>query len=116
MDPFEIINTAMKFNEQINLGNIDGLAELMTDDHTFIDSEGTVTKGKAVMREGWKEFFRQYPDYKNIFTCVTVQNEIAVMVGYSTCSFKPLNGANIWTAKVIGNQVAEWRVIWLDKR
>lgn len=116
MESFNIMNAAMKFNEKINQQDIEGLTELMTDDHTFIDSDGTATKGKEIMKQGWKDFFSKFPDYKNIFNCVTVQNDIAVMVGYSSCSYKPLDGPNIWTAKVAGERISEWRVIWLDKR
>lgn len=116
MDSFDIMNIAMKFNEKIDQRDVEGLSELMTDDHAFIDSDGTVTRGKEIMKSGWKDFFSQFPDYKNVFNCVTVQNGIAVMVGYSNCSNKLLDGPNVWTAKVVGNQVAEWRVIWLDKR
>lgn len=116
MDPFDIISAAMKFNERINHKDLEGLAQLMTDDHTFIDSAGTITKGKMAMKEGWRDFFARFPDYRNILNCVTVQDNIAVMVGYSSCSFKPLDGPNVWTAKVRGNQISEWRVIWLDAR
>ena len=108
--------TALRFNEKINKQDPEGLAELMTDDHTFIDSTGNVTKGKNAMKEGWREFFKKYPDYRNKFTSVTVQDNIVVMIGYSTCSIKQLDGPNIWTAKIRGERVSEWKVSWLNKR
>lgn len=116
MDSSKLILTALRFNEKINQQDLEGLAELMTDDHTFIDTEGNVTKGKNVMKEGWREFFKKYPDYKNKFTSVTVQDNIVIMIGYSTCSFKQLEGLNIWTAKIRGERVCEWTVSWLNKR
>ena len=116
MDSSELMSTALRFNEKINQQNLEGLTELMTDDHTFIDNSGNITKGKDVMREGWKEFFKKYPDYRNNFTSVAVQSNVVVMVGYSTCSYKPLDGPNIWTAKIRGGRVSEWRVYWLNKR
>ena len=116
MGSFELMSIALKFNEKINQQDLEGLAELMTDDHTFIDSDCAVTKGKDVMKKGWQEFFNRFPDYKNIFTCVTIQNDIVVMIGYSTCSYKPLAGPNVWTAKVLDGLLSEWRVIWLDQR
>jgi hypothetical protein len=91
----------------------------MTDDHTLIviaNNKGETTKGKNVVKEGWREFFKKYPDYRNIFTCVTIQDNVVVMVGYSTCSFKPLDGPNMWTAKIRGGRISEWRVCWLDER
>jgi uncharacterized protein (TIGR02246 family) len=108
--------TALRFNEKINQQDPEGLAELMTDDHTFIDSGGSVTKGKNVMKEGWRDFFKKHPDYRNKFTSVTVQDNIVVMIGYSTCSFKPLDGPNIWTARIQSGRVSEWRVFWLKER
>ncbi len=116
MDSSKLILTAMKFNEKINQQDLEGLAELMTPDHIFIDSDGKVTKGKDAMKEGWRNFFAQYPDYRSIFNCVTAQDKTVVMVGYSTCSHKPLDRPSIWTAKVRGGRIAEWRVIWLNKR
>jgi len=116
MNSLKLMSIALKFNEKINNQDTEGLAELMTYDHIFIDSDNTVTKGKETMIRGWKEFFRRYPDYQNTFTNVTTQNNIVIMIGYSTCSHKPLNGPNIWTAKIRGERVSEWRVIWLDRR
>ncbi len=116
MKPQELISIALKFNEKINEQDLEGLAGLMTEDHTFVDSDNNATKGKKTTMRGWKEFFKTYPDYKNTFTNVTTQDNIVVMIGYSTCTHKPLNGPNIWTAKIRGKHVSEWRVIWLNQR
>jgi ketosteroid isomerase-like protein len=116
MDSSKLMLTALRFNERINQQDLEGLTELMTNDHTFIDNSGNVTKGKDVMKEGWRDFFKKYPDYRNIFTCVTIQNNVVVMVGYSICSYKPLDGPNMWAAKVRGGHISEWRVYWLNKR
>jgi uncharacterized protein (TIGR02246 family) len=116
MESSELMSTALKFSEKINQQDLEGLAGLMTDDHTFIDSGGNITKGKDAMKEGWREFFKKYPDYRNKFTCVAIQNNVVVMVGYSACYYKPLDGPNIWTAKIRGGRVSEWRVYWLNQR
>lgn len=110
MNPSDPMLTALKFNEKINQQDLEGLTELMTDDHTFIDSLGQITTGKDVMKDGWKEFFKKYPDYRNVFTSVTIRNDSVVIVGYSTCSYKALDGPALWTAKVRGGRVSEWRV------
>jgi ketosteroid isomerase-like protein len=116
MGSSDLMLIALKFNERINQQDLDGLAELMTEDHVFMDSDGNVTKGKQVMKEGWRKFFKEYPDYRNEFTCITVQNNIVVIVGYSSCSFKSLDGPNMWTAKIRDGKVSEWRVCWLNER
>ena len=116
MDSSELMLTALRFNERINQQDLEGLVELMTDDHTFIDGGGNITEGKNAMKEVWRQFFKKYPDYRNKFTSVTVQDNVVVMVGYSKCSFKPLDGPNIWTARIHGGRISEWRVFWLNKR
>ncbi len=114
MDAFNVMMVALTFNEKINQRDLDGLVELMTDDHTFIDNSGDVHKN---MKEGWREFFKHYPDYRNVFTSVTVKDDVVVMVGYSTCSNeRRLNGPSMWTARIRGGRVSEWRVYWLDRR
>jgi len=114
MNSFDAMMIALRFNEKINQRDLDGLVQLMTDDHLFIDNSGDVDRN---MKEGWREFFKSYPDYRNIFTSVTVKNNVVVMVGYSTCSNEPrLNGPSMWTAKVRDGRVSEWRVYWLYQR
>ena len=116
MDSSKLMLIALKFNEKINLQDLEGLAELMTEDHTFIDNSGGITKGKEVIKEAWRQFFKKYPDYRNIFSNIVVQDNVVVMVGYSKCSYKPLDGPSIWTAKVHQGLVLEWRVHWLNER
>jgi len=115
MDSSELMLTALRFNDRINQQDLEGLVELMTDDHTFVDNAGNVTKGKNVMKEHWRGFFKKCPDYRNEFTGVTVQDNVVVMVGYSVCSLKSLNGPNIWTAKIHDGRVSEWKVFWLNE-
>jgi len=110
MDAFDMIMVALNFNVKINQRDLEGLVELMTEDHTFIDIPGEAHKGKDVMKKGWAEFFTKFPDYRNIFTDVKVRNNVVVMLGYSTCSHKQLDGPSIWTAKIRNDRVSEWRV------
>jgi hypothetical protein len=115
IDSSKLMFIALKFNDRINARDLEGLAELMTDDHIFIDNSGDVHKGKEEMVKGWNDFFTNYPDYQNIFTDVTVNESVVIMNGYSTCSNEPnLNGPSIWTAKIRDDKVSEWRVYWID--
>jgi ketosteroid isomerase-like protein len=116
MNSSDLLLVVLRFNEKIDERDLEGLVELMADDYTFISNSGEVTKGKEVNKQGWKQFFQEYPDYKNAFTTVTVQNGTVAMVGYSTCSYKPLDGPNIWTAKIRNGHITEWKGIWLDQR
>jgi ketosteroid isomerase-like protein len=109
-NPQEIV---LSFNERINNQDLRGLAAMMTENHTFIDSSDEVYAGKKSMVAGWKDFFDSYPDYRNHFTYLETRGDRVYVLGHSTCSYQPLHGPAIWTAQVVGNRIAEWRV-YLD--
>jgi len=98
------------FNACINARDADGLGSLMTEDHTFIDSEGASVHGKPSCLDAWRGFFDAFPDYRNTFTELSTHADIVTVVGHSTCSNKLLNGPALWTATVRDSRVAEWRV------
>jgi hypothetical protein len=109
MDPFDILMTALRFNEKINEQDLEGLVALMTKDHRFIDRKGNVDNN---MKKGWKDFFINFPDYRNIFTRVQVKDCLVVMAGYASCSYPSLDGPFLWSAEVKNNKVSVWRVFW----
>jgi ketosteroid isomerase-like protein len=104
------IAVAVRFNDQINELNLEGLSELMTEDHRFVDSAGDEVVGKKEMTKGWADFFRQFPDYRNIFTRIESRDNLVIMVGRSVCTEESLNGPAIWTALIKDDRVEEWRV------
>ncbi len=101
---------ALRFNDCINRHDLTELLTLMTDTHTFIDSSNNVLEGKAACRKSWSDFFVQWPDYRNIFESIAVNGATVVMQGRSVCSDEKLDTKAIWTARITGNKVAEWRV------
>lgn len=111
--PIDVISIAIRFNDRINAGDPDGLAELMTQDHRFVDSAGNVSSGRENMRGGWKSFFDAWPDYKNVFERVTATDNRVIMLGRSYCTDDSLDGPAIWAATFEGTLIAEWRV-WDD--
>jgi ketosteroid isomerase-like protein len=100
----------VKFNEHINNRDLDGLAALMTDDHTFIDTAGHAIHGKSTCLEAWRGFFSSFPDYQNVFHSLAVEDNSVVVVGHSTCSDSRLDGPVLWVAKASADKLAEWRV------
>ncbi|MHA1926102.1 MAG: nuclear transport factor 2 family protein [Candidatus Thorarchaeota archaeon] len=110
MEHRKIITVALRFNEKINARDLTGLAELMTEDHTFIDIPGEVHQGRDKIVLGWSDFFKAYPDYRNNFTSVDACNNLVIMIGYSDCSHDSLDGPSIWTARIQDGLVSEWRV------
>lgn len=102
--------TALLFNEYINNQDINGLSGLMTDGHTFIDRDGGVHAGKESMTNGWIEFFKQFPDYRNTFNRVESREEAVIIIGYAVWSKDSPEDHVIWTARIEDDLVAEWRV------
>jgi ketosteroid isomerase-like protein len=103
-------NIVASFNDCITRKDVDGLSRLMTDDHVLIDSANNTIAGKARCIEAWTGFFGAFPDYRNHFERVILAGGDAVIIGHSVCSNARLAGPALWTAKIAGGLVAEWRV------
>ena len=101
---------ALLFNECINNQDVDGLARLMTEDHTFIDREGKVGHPRDFMVRGWGEFFRVFPKYRNTFTRVQSKDNLVCILGSAYWSEEQPFDPVIWTASIVNNLVREWRV------
>ena len=82
----------------------------MTKDHVFIDAANNVISGKERCLSAWRGFFAAFPDYRNVFQQLSLDGNEAIIVGYSVCSDSRLAGPALWTAKIEGAQIAEWRV------
>lgn len=106
-DPTSVVE---RFNESIGRRDLAGLARLMTDDHRFVDTGASTIAGKPGCLDAWRGFFAMFPDYRNVFTSVTVREDVVLVVGYSECAEPELSGPAIWTAVVRDGAVAEWRV------
>lgn len=100
----------LQVNACINNRDIHGLAALLTDDHTFIDSANNSVQGKEQVVEAWTRFFALFPDYRNLFERVESRHHRVAIMGRSSCSEQQLDGPALWTAQVRGDKVAEWRV------
>jgi len=100
----------VKFNEHINNRDVDGLAALMTDDHTFIDTAGHAIRGKSKCLAAWHGFFTTFPDYRNVFDSLVVDDNSVIVIGRSHCSDARLDGAALWVAKESDGKLTEWRV------
>jgi ketosteroid isomerase-like protein len=116
MSPTE---TVLQFMERINQRDVNKLAELMTEDHVFVDSLGNSVRGREKMRAGWQGYFAFCPDY-------WVSHEEILANGNTVAVFGSAGGtiaANgklppenkwrtsaAWLAVVEKGLVKEWRV------
>lgn len=103
--------TALMFNECINARDLEGLVALMSDDHTFIDRDDGRHEGKDRMSRGWREFFDEFPDYRNTFVRVQSREDLVVVLGYAEWKAGGEPDHVIWTATIRDDLVAAWRVL-----
>ncbi|WP_369269357.1 nuclear transport factor 2 family protein [Streptomyces sp. R11] len=106
----DAVDVVQHFNAAINDHDLTELASLMTDDHTLVDIEGGTVIGKQACIEAWRGFFAAFADYRNVFTDLAVRDEVVSVSGYSLSSRPEFAGPALWSARVTGELVGEWRV------
>jgi ketosteroid isomerase-like protein len=113
------IDIALDFVDAINSKNIERLAELMTDDHTFIDGDGSEYSGKVRMKAGWEEHLELIPDLTLSISEHYVENDIVVLLGWSSGTIvengelKKENSWRVpcaWRVSVESGKVAVWQL------
>ena len=103
--------TALMFNECINARDLKGLTVLMTEDHAFIDRNDDRHDGRDHMSKGWRQFFDEFPEYRNTFVRVQSVDDLVVVLGYAEWSTGGELDHVIWTGTIRDDLVAEWRVV-----
>ncbi len=113
------IKIVLSFNNAINEGNIELLSSLMAEDHTFIDVSGTAHTGVKEMTEGWEDFFRMFPDYKNNFENILQDGNLVVALGTACGTYNGNRGlipenrvrwTAAWKAIVENDKIKLWQV------
>jgi ketosteroid isomerase-like protein len=99
-----------QFVDAINAGNVEWLADVMADDHRFVDAAGCATVGKGACLNGWARFFVAFPDYENVIERIESRGDEVIMAGRSRSSNPELHGRALWAARVAEGLVAEWRI------
>jgi uncharacterized protein (TIGR02246 family) len=112
-------SVAQAFIRAINRQDVDALAELMTEQHRFIDSMGTVFDGRETLRRGWTKYFQMVPDYTVAVDETFCDGPVVAMLGTAQGTYAPhgeVKPENHWTtptafrAFIQDGKVAEWRV------
>lgn len=111
--------TVLQFLERINQRDVSKLAELMSEDHMFVDSLGQSVRGRDKMRAGWQGYYAFCPDYwvshEEIFED---GNRVAVFgsaggtiaVNGTLLPENKWRATTAWLAVVENGLVKEWRV------
>ena len=113
------VETVLSFIDRINQRDADKLAELMTDDHVFIDSLGEIVRGREKMRAGWRGYYAFCPDYWISHEKILSDGNVVAVFGAAggtiatNGELPPENQWRIpaaWLAIVENGLVKEWRV------
>ena len=110
-----------EFVNAINSARADRLSPLMTRDHVFIDSLGTRLEGRAAIVEGWRSYFRLFPDYRiEVQGWFLGDDEMSVMLhgrasGTLHRDTRPVEGGRweipaAWRASTDARRVTSWQV------
>jgi len=108
--------TIQAFIDCINAHDVDGLAALMSEDHTtFVDAHGNRIVGREMMIIGWRAYFEMFPDYSIEVNEIFDQDDIFAMFGFAGGSFKGQSESSwklpaAWKAIVKDGRVALWQV------
>ena len=114
----KVLKTAISFLEKINKHDINGISELMSPDHEFMDSMGIIVKGKKEMIKAWKGFFSWFPDYEITAMNTLLTDDSVGFFGVANGTFnneKEISSNKFtipasWRAKVKDGLITEWQV------
>jgi ketosteroid isomerase-like protein len=112
--------TVQQFIDRINLHSVQGIVDLLTEDHLFIDSWGTRFEGKKTMQEGWQTYFSLFPDYMIEIEDIQVSGKKVFIFGSASATYHVKIGNNpqdrywnlpaAWRAIVSEGKIRQWQV------
>ena len=103
----------------INAHDVQMIAALITHDHRFLDSIGSVVVGQEKIREGWTTYLQMVPDYRIEVSETYHDGDVTVLLGSARGTYtadgtlRPENAWETpaaWRAVVRAEKVAEWQV------
>ena len=109
----------MNFIDAINKSNVEGILNLISEDHVFIDSQDNKLTGKDNLKQAWTGYFELFPDYKIKINEVFEKDSLICMLGYASGTYKNIKNKNnsnywripaAWSAVIENNKVKKWQV------
>jgi uncharacterized protein (TIGR02246 family) len=116
LKPREIVEA---FVEAINSGDAEKLGDLMTEDHVFIDADGSRHPGRGEMIAGWNKYYAMVPDFHIEVAEIYARGNRVMLAGTAEGTFsldgelRPENHwrvAAAWRAETKGDLVAVWQL------
>jgi ketosteroid isomerase-like protein len=125
-EPEAALTAVSSFMACINQHDVQGLVDLMTEDHLFVDSLGATVSGREAMRGGWNGYFRLFPDYHVEVEMQVARGGVVLACGtargtYGALAAPPQAGHEMgnagswsapaaWRAVVRGGHIAAWQI------
>jgi uncharacterized protein (TIGR02246 family) len=113
------VDTVLLFLEAINQRDPQKVAELMTEDHLFVDSLGRSVRGRDKMQAAWQSYYAMCPDYWVSHEEIMQNGSLVAVFGAAggTIARKgKLEAKNrwrtpaAWLAATENGRLKEWRV------
>jgi limonene-1,2-epoxide hydrolase len=113
------INVVMAFIRAINRRNPSEISDLMTEDHTFVDSVGRIESGRENMTAGWEAYFRMFPDYEIRVENILADKTLVAVFGSASGTYNGKRGLipenriempAAWKAIVANGKIKLWQV------
>ena len=113
------IDVVKSFIAAINQRDVTQLSELMTEDHTFVDSGGTVVTGRDTMAAGWGQYYQMFPDFKIEIENILEGNGLIAVFGSTSGTYNGKRGLvpenriempAAWKAIVEVGKIKHWQV------
>jgi ketosteroid isomerase-like protein len=104
------LEIVIRFLDLVNLGNLEGLQSLISDDVVFTDIQGRVYREPKFMAE----YLKSFPDYQIHLHHALVGGEGVAIIGQTTGSHVPPEIEKgeilVWTVEVQDGLISEWRI------
>ena len=99
---------AIRFVKAINDHDVDGILNLMSEDHILIDAMDNKSVGKKGMKDRWTGYYELFPDYQIEISDITENVSTIGLFGYVSATYKNLTNelnSNFWRIP------ASWKAI-----
>ncbi|MCB0832656.1 MAG: nuclear transport factor 2 family protein [Bacteroidetes bacterium] len=113
------IDLTKAFIDRINTHDVNGLIQMMSEDHTFIDSIGSVVHGRKELERAWTGYFRLFPDYKITVKDIFGEGNKVAVFGTAAATYSPSGHLYpdhhweipaAWEAQVHNRLISHWAI------
>lgn len=111
------IAVALGFVDRINRGDLDGLVEMMSEDHRLEVFDEQPVVGRDANKSAWRGYMTAYPRYVIHPRRINANGDVVAILGHTTGSHLGLPDSEeqelllIWLAYVRDGMVERWCLI-----